>query len=48
VDTGLFLIVVISMLVRHHFTLQYAREQVDIELWGSPKFVRINYVLTGA
>ena len=47
VDAGLFLIVVISMLVRQPFTLQYARERVSPEIAAKPQFVTLNYVLTG-
>ena len=47
VDAGLLAIVLISMAVRRPFTLQYAREQVPQELWGSAEFIRTNYVITG-
>lgn len=47
VDLGLFLIVLVSILLRRPFTLQYAREQVPREFWNSPEFVRTNYVITG-
>ena len=46
VDTGLLLIVLVSMAVGRPFTLQYAREQVAPELWSSPEFARTNYVIT--
>ena len=46
VDAGLLAIVLISMIVGRPFTLQYAREQVAPELWGSPEFLRTNYVIT--
>ena len=45
-DTGLLLIVLISMAVHRPFTMEYAREHVSADLWNSPRFVRINYVLT--
>jgi len=48
VDAGLLLIVIVSMLIKRPFTLQYAREQVPADLWSSPAFVRTNYVITGA
>lgn len=47
VDTGLFLIVLISMAAGRPFTLQYARERVALEFWDRPEFVRTNYVITG-
>ncbi len=47
VDTGLFLIVVISMVIGRPFTLQYAREERPKEMWTQPAFVRSNYVITG-
>jgi hypothetical protein len=46
VDTGLLLIVLVSMAVDRPFTLQYAREQVASEFWTDPAFVRTNYVIT--
>jgi hypothetical protein len=46
VDAGLLLIVLASLAMRRPFTLQYAREQVAPELWGTPGFVRTNYVIT--
>jgi hypothetical protein len=36
VDTGLLLIVLVSMAVGRPFTLQYAREQVASEFWTNP------------
>ncbi len=47
VDTGLFLIVVASLVIGRPFTLQYAREQVAKEFWISPEFIRTNYIITG-
>ena len=47
VDAGLLLVVLVSMALRRPFTLQYAREQVSREFWGSPEFARTNYVITG-
>lgn len=46
VDSGLLLIVLLSIALRRPFTLQYAREQVAPEIWGTPQFVRTNYVIT--
>ncbi len=46
VDTGLFLIIVISLLIRQPFTLQYARESVPQERWDRPEFIKLNYVVT--
>jgi len=48
VDAGLLVIVLVSMAIRRPFTLQYAREQVPPEQWGSPEFIRTNYVITAA
>jgi hypothetical protein len=36
-----------SILVRRPFTLAYARESTDREVWDTPLFIRINYVITG-
>ncbi len=46
VDGGLFLIILLSLLVRRPFTLQYAREQVPAAAHSSPTFVRTNYIIT--
>ena len=48
VDGGLLLIVLISLLMRRPFTLQYAREQTPERVRNTPAFVRANYVITGA
>jgi hypothetical protein len=48
VDGGLLLIVLVTMLIGKPFTLQYAQEQVDRDLWTTPAFIRTNYVITAA
>jgi hypothetical protein len=47
IDAGTFLIALGSMLLRHPFTLQYAREAVPAETAGVPGFRRANYIITG-
>ncbi|HTW71263.1 MAG TPA: hypothetical protein VME47_15355 [Acetobacteraceae bacterium] len=46
VDIGLLGIVLVSLAVGRPFTLEYAREQVAPEHWGSPVFLRANIVIT--
>jgi len=46
VDSGLLLIVLISMAIRRPFTLQYAREQVPPEIWREPRFFHTNFIIT--
>ncbi|MEV6396704.1 hypothetical protein AB0M39_18280 [Streptomyces sp. NPDC051907] len=46
-NIALVLIAFGSMAVGVPFTIQYARERVDREHWGSPHFLRANYVITG-
>lgn len=46
VDLGMLAIVVVSLVVRRPFTIQYAREQVPAEYWSSPRFLRVNDVIT--
>jgi hypothetical protein len=46
VETGLLLIVLLSMAIGRPCTLQYAREQVAPTFWDSPTFIRTNYVIT--
>jgi hypothetical protein len=46
-DAGLLAIVLVSILVRQPFTLQYAKESVPEAYWSRPEFVRTNYRLSG-
>lgn len=46
VDTGLLLVVLVSLAIRRPFTLQYAREGTPWEVWTSPAFIRTNYIIT--
>jgi hypothetical protein len=46
VDGGVLAIALVSLAVRMPFTLQYAREKVDVETRQLPGFVRANYVIT--
>jgi hypothetical protein len=48
VDAGIFLLSLLSIVLRHPFTLQYAREVVDAETALLPGFVRANYLITWA
>jgi signal transduction histidine kinase len=48
VDTGLMLVVLLSLLTGRPFTMQYAREQVPREFWNSREFIRANYIITAA
>jgi hypothetical protein len=43
VDSGLLAIVLISILLRQPFTLQYARERVPVAVQASSLFLSINY-----
>ena len=45
-NLALTLIVLISILIGKPFTLQYAREQVEKELWDNPGFYRTNLVIS--
>lgn len=46
VDSGLLLIVLISIAIRQPFTLQYACEQVPQALWSSREFLQTNDVIS--
>jgi len=46
VDSGLLLIVLVSIAIRQPFTLQYARERVPVDVQASGEFVRTNYIIT--
>ena len=48
VDVGLLSIVLLSLAIRHPFTLQYAREVVDAKTAVLPGFIKANYIITWA
>jgi hypothetical protein len=48
VDTGIFLVTLLSIAIRFPFTLQYALEVVDAETARQPGFIRANYIITWA
>jgi hypothetical protein len=48
VDAGIFLVSLMSIVIRFPFTLQYAREVVDAETAKLPGFLRANYIITWA
>jgi hypothetical protein len=48
VDSGIFLVSLLSIVFRHPFTLQYAREAVDAETARLPGFLHANYLITWA
>ena len=48
IDTGIFLISLMSIVIRRPFTLQYALEVVDAETTRVPGFMRANYIITWA
>lgn len=48
VDAGIFLVSLMSIVIRFPFTLQYAREAVDAETAKLPGFLRANYIITWA
>jgi hypothetical protein len=48
VDSGIFLVSLSSIMMRHPFTLQYALETVDAETAQRPEFRRASYVIAWA
>jgi hypothetical protein len=48
VDASIFLVSLLSIVFRHPFTLQYAREVVDAETARLPGFEYANYLITWA
>jgi hypothetical protein len=48
VDSGIFMVSLLSIVFRHPFTLQYAREAVDAETARLPGFLHANYLITWA
>jgi len=47
VDSGLLLIVVMSIFIGRPFSMQYAQEEVSPDHWNKPEFKRANYVISG-
>lgn len=45
-NIALVVIALGSILVRQPFTLQYAKEDVPEEIWGTPEFLRVNYLIS--
>jgi len=48
VDGGVLAIALLSLVIRFPFTLQYARESVDLETSKLPGFMKANYIITWA
>ncbi|WP_114238775.1 hypothetical protein [Dyella sp. C9] len=48
VDSGLLVIILLSMAFGRPFTLQYARAHVAPERWQQPEFLRSNQVISAA
>jgi hypothetical protein len=48
IDGGVLAIALLSLTFRLPFTLQYAREKVDVETMKRPGFLRANYIITWA
>jgi hypothetical protein len=48
VDTGIFLVSLLSIVARHPFTRQYALEMVDAETARQPDFMRATYIIAWA
>jgi hypothetical protein len=48
VDTGIFLVSLMSIVAGHPFVRQYALEVVDAETARQPGFLRANYIITWA
>ncbi|HKS20947.1 MAG TPA: hypothetical protein VJS63_17215 [Bradyrhizobium sp.] len=48
VDAGVLLVILLSIMVRQPFALQYALEKVDAETARLPGFIRASYIITWA
>lgn len=46
VDTGLLVIVLVSLAIGRPFTLQYARESASPDVWNHPQFLAVNRRIT--
>ncbi len=47
VDAGMLLMAAVSLVRRRPFTFEYARDLAPEEQWNTPRFLRMNYVLSG-
>ena len=45
-NIALVVIVLGSIVIRRPFTLQYAKEGTDPEIWDTPEFLKVNYQIT--
>lgn len=45
-NISLFAFVLITIVIRQPFTLQYAKEETDPQYWSSPTFLSINYTIS--
>ncbi len=45
-NISLMAFVLITIVIRQPFTLQYAKEETDPQYWTSPTFLRINYTIS--
>lgn len=45
-NLSLTLIALVSIVIGKPFTIQYAKEQAPQEVWNSPKFLRVNYIIS--
>lgn len=45
-NAALLVIALGSVVIRHPFTLQYAREDAPEEYWHAPEFLRVNYLIS--
>lgn len=48
VDGGLLLIVLMTIVIKKPFTLEYAKERVDASLWNNPSFLHTNMMVSAA
>ncbi|GLQ52599.1 hypothetical protein ACFFJT_14585 [Dyella flava] len=48
VDSGLLLIVLLTIMIGKPFTLEYAKESVPPSLWADARFIRGNVVISAA
>lgn len=46
VDSGLLVIVLVSLAIGRPFTLQYARESTSPDIWNHPQFLSVNRRIT--
>jgi hypothetical protein len=45
-NSGVLIIVLLTIIIKRPFSLEFARERVDKKYWQEPRFIRLNYFIS--